>query len=110
MPTIEEISAKLERLTDRFETLWQRSYARLVRRGDADQEQLVGARRWASSIAKIPVGDLIRFRKLLSSATKGKMLIALDSQEYQALKGLLKRKRTGGVNGKNGKDSNGNSK
>ena len=93
---IHDLNKRLSNLHARFETLWHRAYARLTRRSDADQRGVTSARHWAKSIEQIPIGDLVRFRKLLSSATRGKMVPVLDSREYQLLKLMLKRQKNKG--------------
>lgn len=90
---LQHLEERMARMEKRQDTMYQRSYARLERRGKADREALEQSRRWAKAFKDLPGVPAQRLGRILAQVERGKVIVALDRRAYHQLQKLLARTR-----------------
>lgn len=88
------LEVRLARLTKRFDRLYNRSYARLVRRQACDQTMLTRSREWVTRLTTNK-SVLQRIVVLLRQVKAGKTVVFLSRPELRRLYMLIGRKEWG---------------
>lgn len=81
---------KLAKMDKRITTIYNRFYARHVRREKIEKRMLERFKRWSVNADKIP--DMKRIAQIITKEANGKIIPFLDEREYRQLKEVLRRK------------------
>ena len=85
-----DLQLQFVKLRAMYSTLYQRTYARLVRRSDAEKKANLRAK---LLIDRLTRPEAIRMSRIVSQVGKGRVLVTLTKQELDLLRTILKRKR-----------------
>ena len=86
------VEIRLDRLERRIKTLYHRWYARLERRPEMEKRHTQNIKNWCKRLERNR-DSMVILGAVLARCKSGKTLVALDRQEIQLLKIMLKRQK-----------------